>query len=246
MSKKIVNLIKIVMASAVLFASVLYFNYLAGTVDDLRKENVQLKKEIEENETSRSGGLEISLEKPELKEKFIPTEDDPSFFPLPYNNYLRETSPWGVRTSPITGNTVSHLGWDICGRTNSEVYAAGDGVVVDLWLPKGTIVNGITYKGHPTRDGYIVIDHGRFTTTYSHLSYVTVYSIGTVVKEGQIIGRTGSGGLATGDHLHFELIDNETKTYVDPIEIFPYLYIDSNHKIWFEKENIVENPISTF
>lgn len=210
----------------------------------LQEENIRLQKEIDENETSRSGGLEVAIDGPQLREALILTDQDPSTFPLPYNKYLRETSPQGIRTSPITGDTVNHLGWDICGRPKSEVYAAGSGKITDIWIPGGMVINGVKFRGHPTRDGYIEIDHGNFTSTYSHLSYTTVYNIGDYVQAGQIIGRTGSGGLSTGDHLHFEIRDNETKEYKDPLEFFNLIYIDDNGRIWFKEE--LSSPVSTF
>ena len=206
----------------------------------VKSENVQLL----EDQSTRAGGLEIEIEKPELKEKFIPAEGDPSFFPLPYTQFLRETSPYKTRFSPITNDLVHHLGWDICGHAKSEVYSAGDGKIVDLWIPGGMKINGIRYRGHDTRDGYIVIDHGNIITTYSHLSEVYVYNIGAIVTEGQTLGRTGAGGLSTGDHLHFEAIDKETGEFMNPVELFPYVHIDKNGRIWFVEDQ--PKPISTF
>jgi murein DD-endopeptidase MepM/ murein hydrolase activator NlpD len=37
------------------------------------------------------------------------------------------------------------------------------------------------------------------------------------VRQGQVIGYVGASGLATGDHLHYELIVNGTK--VDPMRV---------------------------
>ena len=50
---------------------------------------------------------------------------------------------------------------------------------------------------------------------YGHLSSLDV-KVGEFVEAGQILGRSGSTGLAGGDHLHFAiLVGNE---YVDPLE----------------------------
>ena len=52
-------------------------------------------------------------------------------------------------------------------------------------------------------------------TTYCHLSERLV-SEGDSVRQGQIIGRSGSTGWVTGPHLHLEVqMDGE---YVDPLE----------------------------
>jgi hypothetical protein len=60
-----------------------------------------------------------------------------------------------------------------------------------------------------------VLHSGSVVTLYAHLlkSYVRV---GEPVKQGQVIAAVGMSGLATGPHLHFEVIDQGTS--VDPIK----------------------------
>jgi murein DD-endopeptidase MepM/ murein hydrolase activator NlpD len=49
----------------------------------------------------------------------------------------------------------------------------------------------------------IVIDHGQGTSSiYLHLSQIDV-SPGNTISQGQIIGRVGATGIATGPHLHY-------------------------------------------
>ncbi len=67
--------------------------------------------------------------------------------------------------------------------------------------------NGVvSYAGY--RGGYgnlIIIEHGYgFTTYYAHLSRINVRE-GQSVTKGQMIGRMGSTGRATGPHLHYEV-----------------------------------------
>jgi len=52
----------------------------------------------------------------------------------------------------------------------------------------------------------VVIDHGcGLQTLYGHMSHLEVRP-GDSVKRGQEIGRSGSTGLAGGDHLHFTVL----------------------------------------
>ena len=82
-------------------------------------------------------------------------------------------------------------------------YAAPDGT------PVSAIGNGkVIFAGVKGQYGkLIVIRHKNgFKTYYGHLSRITRgIKRGANVEQGQIIGRVGSTGLATGPHLHFEM-----------------------------------------
>jgi murein DD-endopeptidase MepM/ murein hydrolase activator NlpD len=63
----------------------------------------------------------------------------------------------------------------------------------------------------------VELDHeGPYKTSYSHLSSVAVKK-GQKVRQGDLIGRVGSTGLATGPHLHYQMWQNGK--YVDPMSI---------------------------
>ena len=96
-----------------------------------------------------------------------------------------------------------HLGEDLASLVHSPVPAANDGVVV-LAGPLGIYGNSV------------VIDHGLGVfSLYGHLSEIDVKA-GQEVKKGQTLGKTGTTGLAAGDHLHFSmLIQGE---FVSPVE----------------------------
>jgi murein DD-endopeptidase MepM/ murein hydrolase activator NlpD len=86
-----------------------------------------------------------------------------------------------------------HLGYDLASLKQSPVPAANKGVVV--------FAGPLTIYGDT-----IVVDHGLgLQTLYGHLSSVAV-KVGDAVAKGQELGRTGSTGLAMGDHLHFEVL----------------------------------------
>ena len=46
------------------------------------------------------------------------------------------------------------------------------------------------------------------------------------MKQGQILGRSGSTGLAGGDHLHFAVLVGDT--YVDPVEWWDAKWVETH------------------
>ena len=90
-------------------------------------------------------------------------------------------------------DTAVHLGFDLASLKQSEVPAANAGVVV--------FAGPLTIYGNA-----VVLDHGMgLQTLYGHLSSIDVKE-GDQVKQGQTLGRTGTTGLAVGDHLHYEVL----------------------------------------
>lgn len=107
----------------------------------------------------------------------------------------RVTSGFGMRHHPVLGFTRMHQGVDFAAPAGTPVYAAADGVVERIG-PAG---------------GYgrmIVLRHaGGTETRYAHLSaFARGLKRGSRVRQGDVIGKVGSSGLATGPHLHYETI----------------------------------------
>ena len=103
------------------------------------------------------------------------------------------TSAFGVRSDPFRGGAAMHPGIDLAGPHGTPIYATADGVV----LRSGW--NGGGYGN------LVEIDHGRgITTRYGHLSAMLVATGGKVTR-GQLLGRMGSTGRSTGNHLHYEV-----------------------------------------
>ena len=98
-----------------------------------------------------------------------------------------------MRVHPITGVRKLHDGTDFAAPCGTAVRAAAAGVVTAT----------------PTDRAYgkrVVIDHrGGLGTGYAHLSSRSV-APGARVRVGQVIGRVGATGLATGCHLHFMVL----------------------------------------
>ena len=117
-----------------------------------------------------------------------------SGFRFPLRNF-RLTSSYGLRQSPISGNTSMHSGLDLAAPLGTEVFAAAEGLVTEI--------------GEDNVYGkYIVIRHGiKWASLYGHLQSVET-TLRTPVKSTTLIGRVGSTGQSTGPHLHFELREN--------------------------------------
>jgi murein DD-endopeptidase MepM/ murein hydrolase activator NlpD len=130
----------------------------------------------------------------------------PNMFCSPVDDFI-VTSYLGDRQDVFGGGELDyHKGVDlVSAKKDAPIKAAADGVVLDHYLPPGTVRNGTTYKGHPTFGGLIVIGHaGGITTLYAHMKKTLVH-IGQTVKKGEVIGTMGDTGKATGVHLHFEV-----------------------------------------
>ncbi|HWY78737.1 MAG TPA: M23 family metallopeptidase [Candidatus Sulfotelmatobacter sp.] len=86
-----------------------------------------------------------------------------------------------------------HTGIDIAGKNGDSVTAFMKGKVIYI----GNLSWG--YGNH------IIIDHGNnITSLYGHLSEVDVKQE-QEVQPGDIIGKEGQTGWATGPHVHFEI-----------------------------------------
>jgi len=97
--------------------------------------------------------------------------------------------------SPIRQNRP-HQGIDFDGNTGDPVFASEDGVVL--------IADSHTL--HSRFGNIVLLDHGQgYQTLYAHLDSFSVQA-GTRVSAGQQIGAVGASGVATGPHLHFELL----------------------------------------
>jgi murein DD-endopeptidase MepM/ murein hydrolase activator NlpD len=101
---------------------------------------------------------------------------------------------FGMRRHPILGYRRMHRGVDYVVPRGTAVRATGAGVVeLAGW--------------HGSYGRYIRIRHsGGIRTSYAHLSYIAdTVRQGARVTIGAVIGRTGSSGLSTGPHLHYEV-----------------------------------------
>ena len=129
---------------------------------------------------------------------------------LPFQTTLTPQLHWlGVFDPPADGQITAlygeqrsfnggpieeyHTGIDFGGETGSAVSAANSGIV--------------SWAGRTRRRGNgIIVDHGAGVFSgYYHLSEV-LQNAGAVVEQGDLIARMGATGLATGPHLHWEVV----------------------------------------
>jgi murein DD-endopeptidase MepM/ murein hydrolase activator NlpD len=103
------------------------------------------------------------------------------------------TSGFGVRSDPFHAGAAMHPGIDLSGAYGTPIYATADGTVLRAGWNSGGYGN------------LVEIDHGRgITTRYGHMSAILVRE-GDHVTRGQQVGRMGSTGRSTGNHLHYEV-----------------------------------------
>ncbi len=104
----------------------------------------------------------------------------------------RISSSYGYREHPKYGDEKFHSGLDISVPLETPIKSTADGIVSFAgWTPGG----GNT----------VVVEHGHgFSTAYAH-NKKTLVKVGQRVKRGDVISLSGSTGISTGPHVHYEV-----------------------------------------
>ncbi len=130
----------------------------------------------------------------EEKEEFLASI--PAISPIPDTEITRFASGFGYRIHPIYRTKKMHTGIDLTAPVGTEVYATGNGTVIEASYTLG---------------GYgllVIIDHGfGFKSYYAHLNKIKVKE-GQEIKRGELIGNVGNSGRSTSPHLHYEVRKN--------------------------------------
>jgi murein DD-endopeptidase MepM/ murein hydrolase activator NlpD len=121
-----------------------------------------------------------------------------------------KSSDFGMRLNPVYHVWRLHAGIDFAAGHGTAIRAAESGRVVTAGYSGGY-------------GNYTCISHGRYSgrglsTCYGHQSHIGVH-VGQRVNRGQVIGRVGTTGASTGNHLHFEVRLNGTPR--DPMNYLP-------------------------
>jgi len=106
------------------------------------------------------------------------------------------TSAFGYREHPTTQMLDFHTGIDIAAPRSTPIRAALPGVVKEV-------------GESPIYGNYLILDHSNgLTTRYCHCEVVTARE-GERLRRGEKLALVGSTGVATGPHLHFEILVND-------------------------------------
>lgn len=131
-----------------------------------------------------------------------------------YSSYII-TSPFGMRTHPVTGKRTMHNGIDL-------VASNGNGGHVDyITAHTGGKVEA---AGYSSSAGYYVNIRTDNNTVmvYYHMRETPYVKKGATVKAGEKIGYMGRTGTATGEHLHWGIKKNGV--WIDPAPFLDKAY----------------------
>jgi murein DD-endopeptidase MepM/ murein hydrolase activator NlpD len=139
-------------------------------------------------------------------------------FRFPIDSYLEISSLYGAHRSYNGGPYNSyHEGVDFAAYGGTPVFAPAHGIIA---LAEFLYVRG----------GAVIIDHGNsvFTGLYN-MSEILVQP-GDEVEPGQLIGRVGTTGLSTGNHLHWDFL-------VGGMQVDALSWLDLNLPCWLAAES---------
>ena len=158
-----------------------------------------------------------------IKNKDERMKSIPAIVPILVKDKRQYSSGFGMRIHPLYGDLRMHTGIDITADAGSLIYATGDGVVETA-----------SWEG-----GYgncIVINHGfGYESLYGHCRDFLVKP-GQKVVRGQKIGTVGMTGVASGNHVHYEVLvkgnpENPAKYFfmeLSPKDYDDVLFISEN------------------
>ena len=136
------------------------------------------------------------------------------FLRVPFTFRVGISSGFGRRRDPVSrAFTRNHNGVDFPVKTGTTFISVAKGRVIKIAYQR----NG---AGH-----YIRLRHANgYFTEYFHLSHIKKsLHVGSVVKQGEVLGRTGNTGRSTGPHLHYGMMKACRKcrkgfSYINPMK----------------------------
>lgn len=191
------------------------FSELETTMASLKESESQFRKlfslgsrrEVLKNleNGSDEGSIDVEALKREVQSSVAAVDEIKKYLAREQDAYRVTPSGWpaagkissgfGMREHPRFGGRKLHTGIDITMPVGTPLHATADGVVsfADRSGGSGNIV---------------VVEHGHgLSTVYAHNTRNLVRA-GQTVKRGDVIAHSGSTGISTGPHVHYEVWRN--------------------------------------
>jgi murein DD-endopeptidase MepM/ murein hydrolase activator NlpD len=140
-----------------------------------------------------------------------------------FNDFIKMSSPYGKRKSPISGLEEFHSGVDLVKKDKEEIYCIVSGkVVFSKFADKGTGVGGYG-------NAVCVVDSNNHLHLYGHLDKIMAKE-GSILEKGDCVGTQGNTGQSAGSHLHYEVRTKVTPSFGWGFHTDPIKYLDTFFK----------------
>ena len=194
------------------------FDEMKGTILSLRKAESDFRKlfglkskttVLESADLADTGSLDMEALRKEIEASMQSVAEIRTYLAEQKDIYLSTPVGW-----PVAGRLTSHYGPRMHPVLEEPRFHTG----VDLSVPVGTAVKAtadgiVSFAGWAENSGIVVvIEHGRgFSTAYAH-NEKTLVKVGQRVARGETISLSGSTGVSTGPHVHYEIWKNGRHT----------------------------------
>lgn len=169
---------------------------------------------------------------------------DEIYYPLPFSFPLKvnftvtsiafehRQVDLGNISEEAQASTNFHSGWDLAVPTGTNFYSICDGTVSNI---TNTQANDLPFKqsGNSTGNYMMVTCSNGFTAMYWHLQYNSQpfqLRKGSLVRKGDLLGRTSTTGTSTGPHLHLGLKDPDGNL-LDAISYIDFTNYEGTKKV---------------
>lgn len=160
---------------------------------------------LEEAEVVDTGSLDVEVIRTQIEEAMKTVTDIRKYVLEQKDLYLATPEGW-----PVSGRISSAYGYRVHPKTGVRQFHSG----VDISVPRGTEVRAtadgiVSFAGWTANSGnVVVIEHGYgFSTAYAH-SQKNLVKVGDRVRRDDPVALSGSTGMSTGPHVHYEVWEN--------------------------------------